>query len=609
MSLAPVYARVYRVTDRLIAMIGDLSSRGRSITVVFNAPKSCTDGNKVLVGAIPEHCPEFLDVVPGFGIHEAAHIRSTNFEVLKASNLTPFEHKMQNVLEDYRIERDLFASFPGVAPYMDEVVRYMIKSGGFPNLNKLGKEDPFLVYGYVLYVLRGYLKQPEMKQMARSGRPALVAVFGSKVVNKLDSLIDPSAALRLRSTKDCIAQARLICALIKSALENPMPEEPKQEGENAPEGSKKAQGNAGESTEQGDEGSGETDPSKGGEESKDGGGESSEDGGGDEGAEGGSSKGKCAKDGGDETGESADSKEQTEAARAKMAESLNQDGGKVETDVGTKMADTLNKMSKAAQKDGSVCRVGGAGEFTIGCRSSTGRPLISRASRELAQLMKTKLWAQTHASEEVVRTGVRLRGSALYRIGLQDNRVFNRRAEGRGYDTDLVVLTDMSSSMSGHQAALAQEAACALASAVDPIQGVNCAVAIFSSNYKLIKGFGERYRQVEEFMAFGSQASGGTNTIQALRKVSKDLAVRKTPRKMIILLTDGDENPLGGADSIDAVMSDLKRMGVEVRTVGIRHSVGARYGSRCRIENASELPKVLFDYAAEALGVTLGKAA
>ena len=51
------------------------------------------------------------------------HIRETDFEILRKANVTPFQHNLFNILEDWRVEERLSARYPGCR----ENFRYLIQ--------------------------------------------------------------------------------------------------------------------------------------------------------------------------------------------------------------------------------------------------------------------------------------------------------------------------------------------------------------------------------------------------------------------------------------------------------------------------------------------------
>ena len=84
------------------------------VTVEIGGSEAYTDGKTIHLPALPlDFEPELIIMIRGFTDHESAHIRETDFETLRKANLTPFQHNLFNILEDWRIEERLSARYPG----------------------------------------------------------------------------------------------------------------------------------------------------------------------------------------------------------------------------------------------------------------------------------------------------------------------------------------------------------------------------------------------------------------------------------------------------------------------------------------------------------------
>jgi hypothetical protein len=78
------------------------------VQVRIGGKEACTNGKVIFLPSLPMDCePELLLLAKGFCDHEAAHIRHTDFSVLKAANLDPVIFNLCNCLEDWRVEKKL----------------------------------------------------------------------------------------------------------------------------------------------------------------------------------------------------------------------------------------------------------------------------------------------------------------------------------------------------------------------------------------------------------------------------------------------------------------------------------------------------------------------
>ena len=86
--------------------------------------------------------------------HEAAHIRHTDFSVLKAANLDPVTFNLFNCLEDWRVEKMLSGIFPGCRRNLNWLIRRFFVEQAQP---RAGDDSPALaVLDYVLLTVRAW---------------------------------------------------------------------------------------------------------------------------------------------------------------------------------------------------------------------------------------------------------------------------------------------------------------------------------------------------------------------------------------------------------------------------------------------------------------------
>lgn len=61
------------------------------VTVEIGGSEAYTDGKTIHLPALPlDSEPELITMIKGYTDHESAHIRETDFEILRKANLTPF---------------------------------------------------------------------------------------------------------------------------------------------------------------------------------------------------------------------------------------------------------------------------------------------------------------------------------------------------------------------------------------------------------------------------------------------------------------------------------------------------------------------------------------
>ena len=113
----PVWAcgdTMIRTKDVLncLPLVASILGDRYGVQVRIGGKEACTNGKVIHLPSLPMDCePELLALAKGFTDHEAAHIRHTDFSVLKAENLDPVTFNLFNCLEDWRVEKKLSGIF------------------------------------------------------------------------------------------------------------------------------------------------------------------------------------------------------------------------------------------------------------------------------------------------------------------------------------------------------------------------------------------------------------------------------------------------------------------------------------------------------------------
>ena len=125
------------------------------VQVRIGGKEACTNGKVIHLPSLPMDCePELLALAKGFTDHEAAHIRHTDFSVLKAANLDPVTFNLLNCLEDWRVEKKLSGIFPGCRRNLNWLIRRFFVEQAQP---RAGDDSPALaVLDYVLLTVRAW---------------------------------------------------------------------------------------------------------------------------------------------------------------------------------------------------------------------------------------------------------------------------------------------------------------------------------------------------------------------------------------------------------------------------------------------------------------------
>lgn len=223
---------------------------------------------------------------------------------------------------------------------------------------------------------------------------------------------------------------------------------------------------------------------------------------------------------------------------------------------------------------------------------------LSTAEKQEALLVTAKLSAQLKA---LLQTYVMNRGGAfrrgrldsnrLARLAVNDQRIFQQHVQQRGLDTEIVILMDMSGSMSSQRKdVISSEALYAVTHALHGVKGIRVAVYGFSDNdFISIKEFNQ---PAHENMRL--DCTGGTYTGEATMLALSKFSWREGTRRIFIAMTDGDTyNP----NLFDIALKRVRKAGVEVVGVGICDTSMEQYVSKDEyvyVNNIKEFPAKLF---------------
>ena len=122
------------------------------VTVEIGGSEAYTDGKTIHLPALPlDSEPELITMIKGYCDHESAHIRETDFEILRKAQLTPFQHNLFNILEDWRVEERLSARYPGCRENFRHLIQKLF------GVQKAGDTNPaFSILNTILLTVRSW---------------------------------------------------------------------------------------------------------------------------------------------------------------------------------------------------------------------------------------------------------------------------------------------------------------------------------------------------------------------------------------------------------------------------------------------------------------------
>ena len=454
--------------------------------------------------------PELLALAKGFCDHEAAHIRHTDFSVLKAVNLDPVAFNLFNCLEDWRVEKKLSGIFPGCRKNLNWLIRRFFVEQAQP---RAGDDSPALaVLDYVLLTVRAWDVDDVTPARQKSGIiieqhfPSLREALDVILVKVYIHCPDTTAAVEYsRQIAQCIRQWKPPhpMATRKCTDKNDQGDMPQPTREDTDSASKIDQ--------------------------------------------------------------------QTETVQPLRALSdlplkalFHAEAQDLPQQLGEIMA--IELANNSAESAGDALTVAEEGTRHAAALPAEQKLQTLQASIALRTRLQGFLQAQTQRCCSIGRRGA-LHANSLHRLQVGSARVFQKESVQLGLNTAVHILLDVSGSMAGAQINLANRACFAVATALSHIRGVNHAVTAFPAVTETNSVFPiMRHGQAVPDM-FDIRASGGTPLAGAVWWVLQTMLPLNEQRKMILVITDGmPDNQLAANNAIGVA----QKLGFEVYGLGIR---------------------------------------
>jgi len=596
------------------------------VEVRVGGHEACTDGRTIQVPTLPD-TTALLPVAWGYLAHEAGHLRYTDFDVYQqaASTGDALQRTLQNILEDVRIEQALAIPYPGTRDTLQAVCAQLLAEGA---LGAASTDDHpgRVLSSYVLLALRHQVLGYEgLASAARLAETALRSVFPARTVHRLQGLLVD--ARRLVSTAEAVELARRIRCLLEAERQAD-PAETAVDPEARPERSKAPARGSTPDAQARDHRSTAPDaaPSQA--------------------TNGADAKPSASTDAGAvRTGSSNDSdsgarsdaparsapadqptaaglgcgRSDSRTASTSAATPENRDEGKHAAiehalrasadDLPGDLFAQVKTLLEGARADSQRCVLPRPEPYQGS--PSAGLRLLARVQPESRRLM-ARLQGLVQASRFdrplPQRSGTRLMSKRLYRATLGDPHLFARKRERIAVNTALHLLIDLSSSMrtpvtlspglERRRSNIALESALALALALDAIPGVSLAVSAFpsrsgrESGISMLMRHGDRARA--KAGAFVQDARGGTPMRGALWFAAADLLARAEPRRVILVLTDGQP---ADREATGALLAQCTAAGLETLGIGIGIDVSGLFASSIQVQEIAELKTQLFGAA------------
>ncbi|MCD2450546.1 VWA domain-containing protein [Methylicorpusculum oleiharenae] len=572
------------------------------IKVSVGGDQAFTDGRSIQLPAYEGDDPDYQEVAWGLLAHEAAHIRYSDFTLHYGNSV--LRRRLCNAIEDVRIEHELAKDFPGTRLTIRTVIEKMIVKGDFV-ANSIDDHPANILYSFVLKSLRArVLGQTALVPLVEQTEVALKAKYPKGAVTRLKGLLS-EVPEELQSESDCLQLTDRILTMIEQEFE--------QERQR-----NKAQPSADEDT------SPESDETDQDEESEDSNGsDAQEEMERDERLPNDSVDDLSSESSGNDDANPENPDDETKSVSNSTSSNLQMDDedvteildpmGVLETllsagdsDIEQDLFESLKSaLSLAAENVSELLMPSDheppmderAGTFLLRkVQSESGK--IRAALQGLVQSQALNRWQ--HACR-----GRRMDGKRLHRLPLGETKLFQRKQAKSAPNTAIHLLLDKSESMGyqvtdsqgqpiGLRMPIALEATLALALAFEGIPGVNPGVTAFpghqdDSVFRLL-AHGQRVNA--RTGAFSLAASGSTPMTEALWFGAASLLRCREPRKVLMVMTDGQPN-----DTLSTLelLQRCRDSGIETIGIGLGLDVSHLFPIAITINDLSELRAQLFN--------------
>lgn len=540
---------------------------GKDGQVTIHLPGLETDADK------------YIDYLRGYIDHEVGHVRYTKHDMLsevfrasKGRHLPTMTKNIWNIFEDTYVERCMAEDYIGCGRNLRQLQRLVFKKDAEPpsldNTNQ-ALAVAARICNYILYEHRARAFS-ELAPYVDRHAEALEEVCPGMVA-KLAAVLD-EAWVNNDSTEHNMESAKKVVEVIFEGYSWPSEfNETEQLGNALSPYNKDSFGSAGSDSASGS------------------------DSGSDSGADSGSGSDSDSGSGGTTDIDSQAIMEVLAAAQSKEEET-----GHPVYNISHKLTigsnNDINEALNDAAMEGSMVAAPANTDICEGRREDycRGLPVLMksealRVTARLASQLQALLQAYVMNRGGAFRRG-RLDSNKLARIAVNNPKVFQQRVEQRAINTEIIILADMSGSMSGRRAKVLSEGLYALTHAIYPIKGVTIAAYGFAgSRFIPILEMGERPH--DKFLL--SCEDGTICGSMSLKALSR-FGWTSDKRRIFIVMSDGDTFD---DDLFKLALKKARKAGIEVVGIGVESKAMQDYVDKDEyvyVNRVSDLPSQFF---------------
>ena len=551
--------------------------------VIGQTQGAMTDGNTIFLPALPADDAKTLVLASGYIDHESAHNRFSDYKPFKHMT-SELQRHVTNLFEDIRIEKAMGRLYPGCKSNLANLAHVMVEDGNFRAAS--ADEHPATILEcFLLNRLRAdVLKQHSVNDIANKSTQVFKEVFPKGAFTRVAALM--YKVEDLTCSMDAFNLAREVLTVLEEEQKNEEQQQEKADSQN--------QGDAGDSQDDSAQGSGSSADGSSDDDTDTGDGKASDDSSGDDQSNGSSSQ---PYDGqGDEDSDASGGK-----GHGEFAEDINRalTAGKddLPDDIGSMLAEKLNDQAEDVTDSNGII-VGTAGRNSE-LTNSNNSDLMHEAcllTNGLRARLTGLVESQNREHVRFEQQGQEIAVDQLHRVATLDMNVFKQKTHHKAVNTAVQIMLDCSGSMASDMHT-AKIASLATAHSLDLIKGVAVGAAAFPGfgrdDVEVLSLLGETVRH--HASSYDIRAHGSTPMAEAMWWAATQLANREEPRKILLVVTDGDPN--GGSDySIDTLFNLCRRSGIECLGLGIGQlTIADKFPIYHTIKSVNELSGAMFD--------------
>lgn len=528
------------------------------VKVLIQGQDAFTDGERIVIPTANPDDPHYQQIAWGYLAHEAAHIRHTNFDMVKKASSKPIRKALLNIIEDVRIENELAKDYPGTRRSISQVIEYMVDTQQMSVPEQL--EPASNLQAWLLFRLRcHFLGQKALTPLYQAVDERVRQLFPAAAMSRLSAML--TAVPSLGSTGEVLKLVDAIVAMLEEESRPPQDESDADSGNDIGQDASNDSNNSSDS---------QTPEAAS------------------------SAMGDAAETGDSDNSDQADN----------LRQALEASAAQFEPDTFAQVAEVLSEQAEGHQGV-TPLSLPQAEQAMLGDEA-----ILTLSASESAQI-RARLRGMVQSSQDnrnhAKRHGLRVATHRLAASQAGESRLFIQRQPRIAPNAAVHLLVDISGSMGkpigeGNRKYfhVANEAALALAMALEGIPGVVPAVSYFPGIHQevsiaLLPKQSVRHRAA----CFDQKPRGCTPMAQAMWFAANSLLAQKQKRKLMIVLTDGDPDDWAATHDI---VDRCRRSGFELLGIGIQtRSVEKFFPQSIVINDVKDLKRELFEVTQQLL--------